>query len=89
MTSVDRGLRRRGAVVTPPSNKFCLNTKHHKDLFGGVGSNPTAATNVMSLPGVFAGTLVTEILPGLTGFGNKLSSFKSQETGETSTIQFR
>ena len=25
----DRGLRRRGAVVMPPSDNFCLNTKHH------------------------------------------------------------
>ena len=38
-------------------------------------------------PGCLRGTLVTEIIPGLTGFGNKLSSFESQETGETSTIQ--
>ena len=36
-------------------------------------------------PGCLRETLVTKMLPGLAGFGNKLSSFQSQETRENST----
>ena len=33
MTSVDRGLRRRGAVVTPPDKNLYLNIKHLKESY--------------------------------------------------------
>ena len=39
-------------------------------------------------PGCLRGTLVIRVLPGLTGFGNNLSSLESRETGENTTIQF-
>ena len=32
-TSVDSGLRRSGAVVTPPGHNFCLNIKHLKESY--------------------------------------------------------
>ena len=38
-------------------------------------------------PGCLRGILLTEILPGLAGFGNKLSSLQSQETRENSQFQ--
>ena len=76
------------SLASNPSNHIFDGLLIRSELFIFLHSrvgNPTAATNVMTLPGCLWGTLMTEILPGLAGFGLQTGIFQSRVTRDNRT----